>query len=57
MLVKQQKFLHRFPLHVHFWQHMLRYHLGLVALDKSRLVKLALVVTVNVDLVCYSSNK
>ena len=33
----------RFPLQVHFWQQILRYHHRVVALDNSRLVKLALV--------------
>ena len=32
----------RFPLHVHFWQHILRYHHRTVALDNTRLVKLAM---------------
>ena len=33
----------RFPLQVHFWQQILRYHHRTVALDNSRLVKLAMV--------------
>ena len=33
----------RFPLQVHFWQQILRYHHRVVALDNSRLVKLAMV--------------
>ena len=33
----------RFPLQVHFWQQILRYHHRAVALDNSRLVKLAIV--------------
>ena len=33
----------RFPLQVRFWQQILRYHHRVVALDKSRLVKLAMV--------------
>ena len=33
----------RFPLQVHFWQQILRYHHRVVALDNSRLVKLAIV--------------
>ena len=33
----------RFPLQVHFWQQILRYHHRVVALDNSRLVKLAVV--------------
>ena len=33
----------RFPLQIHFWQQVLRYHHRLVALDNSRLVKLAMV--------------
>ena len=32
----------RFPLQVHFWQQILRYHHRVVALDNSRLVKLAM---------------
>ena len=33
----------RFPLQVHFWQQILHYHHRVVALDNSRLVKLAMV--------------
>ena len=33
----------RFPLQVHFWQQILRYHHRVVALDNSRLVKIAMV--------------
>ena len=33
----------RFPLQIHFWQQILRYHHRVVALDNSRLVKLAMV--------------
>lgn len=33
----------RFPLQIHFWQQVLRYHHRLLALDNSRLVKLAMV--------------
>ena len=49
----------RFPLQVHFWQQILRYHHRVVALDNSRLVKLAMVDGVHFELesVCYSSNK
>ena len=32
----------RFPLHIHFWQHMLQYYRRRVALDDTRLVKLAM---------------
>ena len=32
----------RFPLQVHFWQQILRYHHRVAALDNSRLVKLAM---------------
>ncbi len=35
--------LGRFPLQVHFWQQILRYHHRTIALDNVRLVKLAMV--------------
>ncbi len=35
--------LGRFPLQVHFWQQILRYHHRTIALDNMHLVKLAMV--------------
>ncbi len=35
--------LGRFPLQIHFWQHILRYHHRTIALDNVRLIKLAMV--------------
>ena len=35
--------LGRFPLPIHFWQQILRYHHRTIALDNVRLVKLAMV--------------
>ncbi len=35
--------LGRFPLHIHFWQQILRYHHRTIALDNVRLIKLAMV--------------
>ena len=35
--------LGRFPLQIHFWQQILRYHHTTIALDNERLVKLAMV--------------
>ena len=33
----------RFPLRIHFWQQILRYHRSIIALDNVRLVELAMV--------------